>query len=249
MPLHGLAQRFGTTPWDNSATGNKPNFRSGPLGGAKMPGNSAVSNLAEAKEPTPMGQPDNDNDEDDQLPVVADSPWFPNGDPRNDNEGVVPKDPIGLPPADSIMPWPKSSGMSDTGPAPGLTLADLLRQLLGGNTLPQEFVPGTDPAVMLTGKPIQQSTKPAVLPDLPPGLNVGPTAFSRPFPSGWQKSDLRLKSNIARVGTHPRGVGIYEYDIDGRRERGVIAQELLTVLPEAVRLGDDGFFRVNYAAL
>jgi hypothetical protein len=62
-------------------------------------------------------------------------------------------------------------------------------------------------------------------------------------------SDRRLKSNIVRIGTHPLGIGIYEYDIDGSRQRGVMADEVLTVLPEAVLTGDDGYMMVNYGML
>ena len=62
-------------------------------------------------------------------------------------------------------------------------------------------------------------------------------------------SDIRLKSNIVRVGTHPRGFGIYEYDIADRRERGVIAQEVEKVMPFAVTTGDDGFKRVYYGVI
>jgi hypothetical protein len=62
-------------------------------------------------------------------------------------------------------------------------------------------------------------------------------------------SDIRLKSNIVRVGTHPLGIGIYEYDIFDRRERGVMAQEVEKVRPEAVIEHPDGYKMVNYAAL
>ena len=62
-------------------------------------------------------------------------------------------------------------------------------------------------------------------------------------------SDIRLKSNIVRVGTHPLGIGIYEYDIFDRRERGVMAQEVEKVRPEAVAEHPDGYKMVNYAAL
>jgi hypothetical protein len=62
-------------------------------------------------------------------------------------------------------------------------------------------------------------------------------------------SDRRLKSNITRVGTHPLGIGIYEYDIFDRRERGVMADELETVMPEAVTTGPDGFKRVFYSMI
>ena len=62
-------------------------------------------------------------------------------------------------------------------------------------------------------------------------------------------SDRRLKSNIKRVGTHPLGVGIYEYDIFNRREIGVMAQELMQVKPEAVAVHPSGYLMVNYGAI
>jgi len=62
-------------------------------------------------------------------------------------------------------------------------------------------------------------------------------------------SDVRLKSNIERVGTHPLGIGIYEYDIFDRRERGVIAQEVKEVMPEAVIEREDGYLMVDYGRL
>jgi hypothetical protein len=62
-------------------------------------------------------------------------------------------------------------------------------------------------------------------------------------------SDIRLKSNIEKVGNHPAGVGVYEYDIFDRRERGVIAQELLNVRPDLVALHPSGYLMVNYSGL
>jgi hypothetical protein len=62
-------------------------------------------------------------------------------------------------------------------------------------------------------------------------------------------SDVRLKSNIVRVGTHPVGVGIYEYDIQGERERGVLAQELQEVRPDLVHVHRSGYLMVNYGGL
>jgi len=69
------------------------------------------------------------------------------------------------------------------------------------------------------------------------------------FASAFGFSDIRLKSNIRRVGTHSVGVGVYEYDIFGHRERGVIAQELQRVRPDLVRQHDSGYLTVNYGAL
>lgn len=59
-------------------------------------------------------------------------------------------------------------------------------------------------------------------------------------------SDRRLKSNIERIGTHPLGIGVYEYDIAGRHERGVMAQELQPIMPAAVIVNSDGYLMVRY---
>jgi hypothetical protein len=69
------------------------------------------------------------------------------------------------------------------------------------------------------------------------------------FIPGYGMSDIRLKSNIVKVGEHPLGIGIYEYDIFDRREHGVMAQEVLTVKPEAVAQNSSGYLMVNYGAL
>ena len=60
-------------------------------------------------------------------------------------------------------------------------------------------------------------------------------------------SDERLKTNIKRIGTHPVGVGIYEYDYiwGGGKQIGVMAQELEKVRPDAV-FEVNGFKAVNY---
>lgn len=62
-------------------------------------------------------------------------------------------------------------------------------------------------------------------------------------------SDRRLKSNVVMVWTHPLGIGVYEYDIFGRRERGVMADEVMSVKPEAVIRRPDGYLMVNYGML
>lgn len=66
---------------------------------------------------------------------------------------------------------------------------------------------------------------------------------------GFKFSDIRLKSNIRRVGAHSVGVNVYEYDIFGHRERGVIAQELQRIRPDLVRAHTSGYLTVNYGAL
>lgn len=62
-------------------------------------------------------------------------------------------------------------------------------------------------------------------------------------------SDRRLKSDIALVGVHPTGIGVYEYDKFGHRERGVMADEVELVKPEAVATHPSGYKMVNYGML
>jgi hypothetical protein len=63
-------------------------------------------------------------------------------------------------------------------------------------------------------------------------------------------SDRRLKSNVVRVGTHPLGIGVYEYDIFGERQRGVMADEVEAVKPEAVTTHPtEGYKMVYYGML
>jgi len=62
-------------------------------------------------------------------------------------------------------------------------------------------------------------------------------------------SDRRLKSNINRIGTHPLGIGIYEYDIFGKHDIGVMADEVEAVLPSAVTTHSSGYKMVDYGKL
>ena len=67
--------------------------------------------------------------------------------------------------------------------------------------------------------------------------------------AGARASDIRLKSNIKRLGTHKSGLGIYEYDIFGRHEVGVMAQEALVLRPDVVLHHPAGFLMVDYGRL
>jgi len=62
-------------------------------------------------------------------------------------------------------------------------------------------------------------------------------------------SDRRLKSDIVRVGTTVRDLPLYEYTIFGKRQRGVMADEVEQVLPDAVHLDPSGYKMVDYARL
>lgn len=78
---------------------------------------------------------------------------------------------------------------------------------------------------------------------------IGAYGLMNAAPAAMMFSDRRLKSNIERVGTHKLGIGIYEYDIFGRRERGVMADEVEKVKPEAVVEMPNGYKAVNYGML
>lgn len=67
--------------------------------------------------------------------------------------------------------------------------------------------------------------------------------------AGAALSDRRLKSNIERIGTHKLGIGIYEYDILGQRQQGVMADEVEKVMPEAVVMHPSGYKMVKYGLL
>jgi len=70
-------------------------------------------------------------------------------------------------------------------------------------------------------------------------------------------SDLNLKENIVRIGEHPLGIGLYLFDYKPEyraewghgRQFGVMAQEVETIMPEAVCTHPDGYKMVHYAML
>ncbi len=70
-------------------------------------------------------------------------------------------------------------------------------------------------------------------------------------------SDRNLKENIVRIGDHPLGIGLYLFDYKPEfrnqwghdRQFGVMAQEVETVMPEAVCTHPDGYKMVHYGML
>ena len=72
-----------------------------------------------------------------------------------------------------------------------------------------------------------------------------------------RNSDRALKQNIIRIGTHPAGFGLYlfEYKPSYRetagfgRQFGVMADEVETLLPQAVAMHPNGYKVVDYALL
>lgn len=61
-------------------------------------------------------------------------------------------------------------------------------------------------------------------------------------------SDRRLKKDVKIVGKLPSGLHVYEFNYvwGGERQRGVMAQEVMHVIPEAVSVDPSGYMVVDY---
>jgi uncharacterized protein DUF3300/endosialidase-like protein len=68
---------------------------------------------------------------------------------------------------------------------------------------------------------------------------------------GGRRSDMRLKHDIVLLGRIDDGLGFYRFTYNGGRTAyvGVMAQEVRSLMPEAVVRGRDGYLRVFYDKL
>lgn len=80
------------------------------------------------------------------------------------------------------------------------------------------------------------------------GMN--PLASSTLSDLGYMPSDVRLKTDIKRVGRTDEGLGVYTYRFKagGPKQMGVLAQEVSRVRPDAVRSAG-GVLHVNYGKI
>jgi hypothetical protein len=64
-------------------------------------------------------------------------------------------------------------------------------------------------------------------------------------------SDIRLKADIEPIGTTVLDLPLYRfrYREGSQFYEGVMAQDVLKVMPDAVDTGADGFYRVDYGKL
>jgi hypothetical protein len=78
-------------------------------------------------------------------------------------------------------------------------------------------------------------------------LPMGPP----PPPPPPTPSDIRLKTDIRQIGTTAHNLPLYAFRYIGKDDRyeGVMAQHVLNVMPSAVSIGEDGFYRVDYQML
>jgi hypothetical protein len=75
---------------------------------------------------------------------------------------------------------------------------------------------------------------------------------------GFLASDIRLKTNIEKIGEFSPVIDLYRWEwnevaeklgVDNQPTVGVLAQELIEYRPDLVMMADDGYFRVNYGGL
>lgn len=102
---------------------------------------------------------------------------------------------------------------------------------------------GMDLASAQMNAQLQQQSKPSMFGQL---VGLGAQAAGAYFGA----SDIRLKTNIVEVGKE-KGHKIYEFDyLDGSgRFRGVMAQDVLEIEPEAVKMMPNGYYAVDYGKL
>lgn len=82
-------------------------------------------------------------------------------------------------------------------------------------------------------------------------------SFLNPNNPNRKPSDRITKQNIVRIGDHPFGIGLYLFDYRPEyreeyghgRQFGVMADEVETVMPEAVSIHPDGYKMVDYGML
>ena len=94
------------------------------------------------------------------------------------------------------------------------------------------------------GSTTQQSRSPGLMDYLTAGASI------------YALSDVRLKESIKKVGELANGIGVYTWKWTkeaikagkaGNMFKGVLAQEVRKVFPDAVVVGQDGYMRVNYS--
>lgn len=65
-------------------------------------------------------------------------------------------------------------------------------------------------------------------------------------------SDVRQKFDVNDIGSSANGLKLYSFRYNSTPDKqwvGAMAQDLLSTHPDAVCIGDDGFYRVDYSKL
>ena len=166
--------------------------------------------------------------------------------------------------ADHARSEPSISGLGpsvgdDTQDAPSAPNVTIL-----GPSVGDDSQASSAPSVTMLGTSVGDDTNPA--PSAPNvtmlGPSVGDDSETSPAPNvtmlgpsvgddSLPASDVRLKEDVRCIGTTVFGLPLYHFKYLGRPEtyEGVMAHEVLQVMPGAVSLAADGYYRVNYGAL
>ena len=126
----------------------------------------------------------------------------------------------------------------------------LFGRLFGGAMKPRKVVPHGDESH--TGGAVGGEEEEPT--GAMPGIAAGQMAAGRSGGGGGGAgvgglmSDIRTKENIKRTGVSGSGIPIYEFNYIGGETRysGTMAQDLLEMGINAVSMGEDGYYRVNY---
>jgi hypothetical protein len=134
------------------------------------------------------------------------------------------------------------------------TPINIMTALLGAGQVQQPSYQGYEGGNVVAPAPLMQAAQ-ANTTNATNTFNAGQAAIGNwtqmagAIGGGAKFSDRRLKSNIKYLARTDTGLNVYEYEIFGRHEVGVMADEVEKVFPEAVTTGPDGYKRVNYHML
>ena len=148
----------------------------------------------------------------------------------------------------------------------GINLANLLQGAGQAQAAGQ-----TDLATILANIATQQGSQVAGLPSAAQFLTtegllqpigqaaagVGTAIKAATGPAAIAASDSRLKTNITEAGKTSSGINLYtwEWNEEGKKIAGdqptfgVIAQEVMKIIPDAVTMYEDGYYRVDYSRI
>jgi hypothetical protein len=78
-----------------------------------------------------------------------------------------------------------------------------------------------------------------------------PPKSTRTPPGPPPLSDIRCKTDVRQIGTTAHDLPLYTFKYIGEDDvyEGVMAQDVLAVMPEAVSIAADGYYRVHYDLL
>jgi len=83
-------------------------------------------------------------------------------------------------------------------------------------------------------------------------VSLGQAGYNVALALATRTSDIRLKTNIISIGKSSSGLNMYEWNYiwdEDRRYRGVMAQEIIKINPNAVITDSMGYYKVNYNLL